>query len=130
LINSNGGACAPLAGAWVDESTYNPGGGTGNVTRKGEKFLRGYQITDANGQVKFTTVYPGWYASRTIHVHARIRTWTTTNYTTERADCFAQFFFDDSVSNSVLQNSAYSRTTGATTTPTPATACTTSPTRR
>lgn len=128
VINSNGGNCAPLAGAWVDiwhcdakgiysdESTYNPGGGTGNVATKGQKFLRGYQITDANGQVKFTTIYPGWYAGRTIHIHARIRTWTTTSYTTELADFVTQFFFDDSVSNSVLQNSTYSRTTGRDTT--------------
>jgi uncharacterized protein (TIGR03437 family) len=128
VINSNGGACAPLVGAWVDiwhcdakgiysdESTYNPGGGTGNVNTTGQKFLRGYQITDANGQVKFTTIYPGWYAGRTIHIHARIRTWTTASYTTELAGFVTQFFFDDSVSNSVLQNSAYSRTTARDTT--------------
>src|SRR5215469_3763532 len=105
--NLGSSSCTPLAGAYVDiwhcdakgiysdESTYNPGGGTGSVTTKGQKFLRGYQITDANGQVKFTTIYPGWYAGRTIHIHARIRTWTNTNYTTELADFVTQFFFDD-----------------------------------
>src|SRR5271165_6555212 len=84
VISSSTGNCVPLTGAWVDiwhcdaigiysdESTYNPGGGTGNVNTQGQKFLRGYQITDGNGQAKFTTVYPGWYASRTIHVHVRI----------------------------------------------------------
>jgi hypothetical protein len=46
-------------GIYSDEPTYNPGGGTGNVTTTGEKFLRGCQITDSNGQVNFTTIYPG-----------------------------------------------------------------------
>src|SRR5262249_25213905 len=58
--NLSSSGCAPLAGAYVDiwhcdakgiysdEATYNPGGGTGNVTTSGQKFLRGYQITDSN----------------------------------------------------------------------------------
>jgi protocatechuate 3,4-dioxygenase beta subunit len=85
VVNSNAN-CAALAGAYVDiwhcdaigiysdESTYNPGGGTGAVSTTGQKFLRGYQITDANGHVQFTTIYPGWYSGRTIHIHVRIRT--------------------------------------------------------
>jgi protocatechuate 3,4-dioxygenase beta subunit len=85
---SNSSSCSPLAGAYVDiwhcdakgvysdESTYNPGGGTGNVNKSGQKFLRGYQITDGNGQVTFTTIYPGWYSGRTIHIHFRVRTYS------------------------------------------------------
>src|SRR5690242_20543634 len=58
-------SCAPLVGAYVDiwhcdakgiysdEPTYNPGGGTGNVNTSGQKFLRGYQITDDSGKVTF-----------------------------------------------------------------------------
>lgn len=34
-------------------------------------FLRGRQITDANGFVEFLTVYPGWYAPRTPHIHLK-----------------------------------------------------------
>src|ERR1700755_1295187 len=60
--NDSSTSCAPLTGAYVDiwhcdakgiysdESTYNPGGGTGTVNTTGQKFLRGYQITDTNGQ--------------------------------------------------------------------------------
>jgi len=119
VINSNSN-CGALAGAYLDiwqcgatgiysdEPTYNPGGGTGNVTTTGEKFLRGYQITDSNGQVRFTTIYPGWYSGRTIHIHVRIRTYsgssTLTNYTT-------QIFFDDSINDIVLTNAAYARST-------------------
>ena len=43
----------------------------------GKKFLRGYQVTDENGTVQFTTVYPGWYSGRTVHIHFRIRTHLT-----------------------------------------------------
>lgn len=123
-INSSA-SCAPLAGAYIDvwhcgatgiysdESTYNPGGGTGNVTTTGKKFLRGYQIANSSGQVTFNTIYPGWYSGRTIHIHVRIRTYngsaTLTNYTT-------QIFFDDTLSNTVLQNAAYARSTARDTT--------------
>jgi hypothetical protein len=29
-------------------------------------------ITDAAGKVKFTTIYPGWYAGRTCHIHIKV----------------------------------------------------------
>ncbi len=123
VVDSISGSCVPLSGAWVDiwhcdaigiysdESTYNPGGGTGNVNTKGQKFLRGYQITDSNGQVNFTTVYPGWYAGRTIHIHTRIRTWTSSSYSTELADFVTQFFFDESINNAVLAQAPYNTRT-------------------
>ena len=40
----------------------------------GKKFLRGYQVTDANGHGAFTTIYPGWYQGRAVHIHFKIRT--------------------------------------------------------
>jgi uncharacterized protein (TIGR03437 family) len=114
--------CTALAGAYVDvwhcdaigiysdEASYNPGGGTGNVVTSGQKFLRGYQITDTNGQVTFTTIYPGWYSGRTIHIHVRVRTYdgatALTNYTT-------QVFFDDTITNTVLTQAPYNTRTSA-----------------
>ncbi|HEY3840163.1 MAG TPA: IPT/TIG domain-containing protein, partial [Bryobacteraceae bacterium] len=124
LVNSNAN-CAPLTGAYVDiwhcdakgiysdEPTYNPGGGTGNVNTKGAKFLRGYQLTDSNGLVNFLTIYPGWYSSRTIHIHVRIRTY---NGSTELTNYTTQIFFDDAINNVVMANSLYSRTTARDTT--------------
>lgn len=35
-------------------------------------WLRGIQITDADGMVEFDTVYPGWYQGRTVHIHMRV----------------------------------------------------------
>ena len=39
-----------------------------------ERFCRGIQMSNAQGIVSFTTVYPGWYAGRPIHVHLIART--------------------------------------------------------
>ncbi|NKK59103.1 protocatechuate 3,4-dioxygenase [Rhizobium leguminosarum bv. viciae] len=35
-------------------------------------FLRGRQITDADGVANFLTVYPGWYGGRAPHIHLRV----------------------------------------------------------
>ena len=39
---------------------------------RGETFLRGTQFTDADGQVRFATIYPGWYPGRTPHIHFKV----------------------------------------------------------
>jgi protocatechuate 3,4-dioxygenase beta subunit len=67
--------CAPVANAAVDIWSANPLGvysdeaseRTARVT-----YLRGIQITDSRGQATFTTLYPGWYAGRAIHVHVKV----------------------------------------------------------
>jgi protocatechuate 3,4-dioxygenase beta subunit len=38
----------------------------------GEKFLRGTQFTGTGGEVRFTTIYPGWYPGRTPHIHFKV----------------------------------------------------------
>jgi protocatechuate 3,4-dioxygenase beta subunit len=35
-------------------------------------FLRGIQLSDELGNVRFQTVYPGWYAGRAIHIHLSV----------------------------------------------------------
>ncbi len=119
IQNLSGGSCSPLAGAYVDiwhcdasgiysdESTYNPGGGTGNVNTSGQKFLRGYQISDSNGKVTFTTIYPGWYSGRTIHIHFRVRTYSGTSVL---GNFVSQIFFDEAINNTVMAQPAYART--------------------
>lgn len=34
--------------------------------------LRGYQFADANGEVEFITVFPGWYRGRICHIHFQV----------------------------------------------------------
>jgi protocatechuate 3,4-dioxygenase beta subunit len=78
------GDCAPLAGARLDlwqadalglYSGYRDQPGVGGVSTEravGRVFLRGTQLTDAEGWVRFKTVYPSWYGGRTPHVHYKI----------------------------------------------------------
>jgi protocatechuate 3,4-dioxygenase beta subunit len=71
----------------------------------GKKYLRGYQITDANGVVNFTTVYPGWYGGRAVHVHFKLRLFAGAAKTYEFT---SQFFFDESLTSTVHAVSPYS----------------------
>lgn len=104
-----GGACAPLAGALVDiwhcdalgvySDVQDPG-----FTTVGQRFLRGYQVTDAAGTVRFRTIYPGWYEGRTVHVHFKIRT----EPAAARGFAFtSQLYFDDALTTRVHQRAPY-----------------------
>lgn len=98
-----GGSCTPLAGAQVDIWHCDATGSYSDVSANntvGQKFLRGYQLTDASGVARFTTIYPGWYMGRTVHIHVKVRLDTTTEATT-------QLFFDDSVTDSVFATAPY-----------------------
>jgi protocatechuate 3,4-dioxygenase beta subunit len=67
-----GGGGMPPGGEIPPGGGTPPDGGTppgGNPGTTGQKFLRGYQITDSNGSVQFTTIYPGYYVGRAVHIH-------------------------------------------------------------
>jgi protocatechuate 3,4-dioxygenase beta subunit len=105
-------ACTPLTGAYIDvwhcdsSGTYSDVSGNGNGTGgSGKKFLRGYQITDANGVAAFTTVYPGWYQGRAVHVHFKLRLFAGTTKTYEFT---SQFFFDETLTDKAHALSPYS----------------------
>lgn len=101
------GSIASLPNAQVDIWQANALGVYSDETvenTSGEKFLRGYQITNSKGLVHFLTIYPGWYSGRTPHIHCRVRVYDgsslTYNFTT-------QFFFDQSITNAVYLTSPY-----------------------
>jgi protocatechuate 3,4-dioxygenase beta subunit len=105
-------ACTPLTGAYLDvwhcdaSGTYSDVSGNGNgAGGAGHKFLRGYQITDANGIAKFTSIYPGWYSGRAVHIHFKLRLFAgaTTTY-----EFTSQFFMDEALTTQVHALSPYS----------------------
>jgi len=111
------GDCKPLPGAQVDiwhcdamgvySDVQDPGFDTA-----GQKFLRGYQITDPRGAVQFLTVYPGWYPGRTVHIHFKIRTAAMAR----RSFAFtSQLYFHDELTDRVHTATPYA-TTGPRTT--------------
>lgn len=95
----------PLVGAVVDIWHCNANGDYSDVgSLVGRKYLRGYQMSDRNGQVKFTTIFPGWYRGRAVHIHFKVRTFSLGAQTYEFT---SQFFFDDAVIDSVLSQGVY-----------------------
>jgi protocatechuate 3,4-dioxygenase beta subunit len=101
--------CAPVKGATVDVWHANAAGTYSDVAQNGtvgKKYLRGFQTTDANGAVEFTTVYPGWYQGRTIHVHFKVRLYDSSSETYEFT---SQIFFDEAINNAVMAQPAYNR---------------------
>jgi protocatechuate 3,4-dioxygenase beta subunit len=101
------GGCTALSGAQVDVWHCDASGVYSDVAANnsgGKKFLRGYQVTDAAGVAKFTTIYPGWYGGRAVHVHFKIRTFAGGSKTYEFT---SQIFFDDAVSDAVYKQPPY-----------------------
>ena len=73
LLNSNN-LCAPLAGyaIYIWHCTRDGLYSLYNNGVQNENFLRGVQVADANGQVTFTTIFPGCYSGRYPHIHFEI----------------------------------------------------------
>jgi protocatechuate 3,4-dioxygenase beta subunit len=96
--------CKPIAGAVVDiwqcdkEGIYSAYASQGTA---GQIFLRGFQITDAHGEVTFKSIFPGWYSGRLTHLHGKIFLNGVQKDTTN-------FFFPKSVETAVYGSALYS----------------------
>lgn len=91
--------CAPLPQAQVDLWHCDALGVYSDVQdasfdTTGQRFLRGYQRTDAQGEARFTTIFPGWYPGRTVHVHFKVRTSAASG---RRYEFTSQWYFDDAL---------------------------------
>jgi protocatechuate 3,4-dioxygenase beta subunit len=72
--------CTALEGAIVDvwhcdkDGYYSEYGGTQMQQQDftGVHFLRGRQVTNAEGKAGFTSIFPGWYQGRATHIHVHI----------------------------------------------------------
>jgi protocatechuate 3,4-dioxygenase beta subunit len=101
-VSSSG--CTLLPGAMVDIWQCDAQGIYSGVQdrfadTRGQKWLRGHQVTNAQGVAEFTTIYPGWYPGRTVHIHFKIRY--------RNRDFTSQLFFDDALSDRILANPPY-----------------------
>jgi protocatechuate 3,4-dioxygenase beta subunit len=114
-------SCAPLPNAVVDlwqcdalgvysgfaHAAPGNGGRPGGRDRYGDKesaatdadrWLRGTQVSGPDGVVTFRTIYPGWYPTRTAHLHLKV-------HLSEKTVLTTQLFFDDAVSDRVYRGS-------------------------
>ena len=111
VIDTDGdgtGSCIPLKDAKVDIWHSNSQGVYSGVQDAGtaeNDFLRGYQMTDDNGTVQFTTIYPGWYEGRAIHIHIKVRDYEGSNETLEWT---SQFYLNNSINELVHTQPPYS----------------------
>jgi protocatechuate 3,4-dioxygenase beta subunit len=79
------------------EAASQGGGGA----RDDKRYLRGAQTTNADGIAVITTIYPGWYRGRTVHIHAKVALTNTELLTT-------QLYFDDATTDRVFAAAPYS----------------------
>lgn len=100
----SGGVCSPLPNAQVDIWHCDALGVYSGVANTPGDFLRGYQLTDANGMATFTTIYPGWYRGRAVHIHFKIRLAASTAQVYEFT---SQFFFADAFSDQIYTLQPY-----------------------
>ena len=105
------GTCTPLAGAAVDVWQCDAAGVYSGVDDNdfgfhtvGQKFLRGFQATDRNGSAHFTTIYPGWYPGRSVHIHFKIRLMAGTG----PYEFTSQLYFDEALTDAVHALAPYS----------------------
>jgi protocatechuate 3,4-dioxygenase beta subunit len=73
---------------------------TGSVGPDDARYLRGAQVTNADGIAELTTIYPGWYPGRAVHVHAKVLLDSVTALT-------AQLYFDEAVTDRVHAEPPY-----------------------
>ena len=101
-----GAACAPLAGAVVDIWQCDAlGVYSGFESGAGKKYLRGHQLTDPTGAVKFVTIYPGPYEGRAVHIHFKVR--TDPGAARGGLETVSQLYFPEDLSDLVYASPAY-----------------------
>ncbi|MBC8131404.1 MAG: twin-arginine translocation pathway signal protein [Deltaproteobacteria bacterium] len=109
----NGTSCSPMPNAFVDIWHADVNGLYSDLASSmfqptdtlGKKFLRAYQVTNGSGSAAFKTIYPGWYASRTAHIHFKVRLFSATGGETFEAT--SQLYFADTVSDTVYAAAPY-----------------------
>ena len=120
MPRSSSGRCTPASAAEFPASSQPDGtlrAGSCATTTSAElalrlqdltndgTYLRGAQTTDAYGIAQFTTVFPGWYISRTTYIHLEVHIDKKTVLTT-------QLFFDEALLDDVYATAPYSDHTG------------------
>jgi protocatechuate 3,4-dioxygenase beta subunit len=98
----NASTCNPIKGAAVDiwhaDAAGNYSGFSSDTSSR--TFLRGIQKTNAAGVAHFTTIYPGWYSGRAVHIHVKVHVGGSVVHT-------GQLFFPNSLTDAVYKASPY-----------------------
>lgn len=103
VMRLSDGDCQPLPDAQVDVWQCDAAGVYSDVEDPGfntfgQKFLRGYQMTNTRGEARFLTIYPGCYPIRTVHIHFKVR---TAPIARRRFQFTSQLYFPDELTDRV-----------------------------
>jgi protocatechuate 3,4-dioxygenase beta subunit len=100
VVNVNA-SCAAVSGANVEIWQCDAAGNYSEYgTQTAQTYLRGIQTSNSNGEVTFTTIYPGWYQGRATHIHVEV----TIGGVSKKA---TQIAFPESVNNTVYATGVY-----------------------
>jgi len=75
-------------------------GQLGGLDTTGQTFLRGTQVTDADGVAEFETIYPGWYPGRTTHLHFKV-------HTSDSMEATSQIYFPEELTSQIYETGPY-----------------------
>ncbi|KAI8258104.1 hypothetical protein K4K58_003541 [Colletotrichum sp. SAR11_239] len=79
-------------------------------TTDDETFLRGVQVSDSNGMIEFLTKFPGYYVSRSTHIHVAVQANASSgiSYSQSAIQHVGQLFFEEDLLSQVYAVSPYS----------------------
>ncbi|WP_210589352.1 intradiol ring-cleavage dioxygenase [Streptomyces sp. GESEQ-35] len=114
--------CVPLGNAlvelWHCDALGEYSGFVGNNGHDepdNGKFLRGGVLTGSDGVAAITTVYPGWYRGRCVHIHIKAHTDVTLtadgSFTGGQELHTGQLFFDETITTGVAALATYAANT-------------------
>ncbi|MFE9834598.1 intradiol ring-cleavage dioxygenase [Streptomyces sp. NPDC005551] len=114
--------CAPLGNAlveiWHSDALGEYSGFVGNNGHDEPDdgtFLRGGVLTNSAGVANITTIYPGWYRGRCVHIHVKVHTNVTLtsdgSFTGGQELHTGQLFFSETTTAKVARVSPYSTNT-------------------
>ncbi|RPE44261.1 dioxygenase-like protein [Streptomyces sp. Ag109_O5-1] len=90
-------------------------GNNGHSESDDGTFLRGGVLTNSSGVANITTIYPGWYQGRCIHIHVKVHTGVTLtsdgSFSGGTTVHTGQLFIDETITTAVAKVSPYSTNT-------------------
>ncbi|WP_338761509.1 intradiol ring-cleavage dioxygenase [Massilia sp. METH4] len=109
IVNANS-SCAAAGGfavyLWHCDRDGNYSLYSGGVTN--QNYLRGVQEADANGDITFTTIFPGCYSGRMPHVHFEVYSSLAKASSASNRVKTSQFAFPTDICNAVYATTGYS----------------------
>ena len=114
--------CAPISNAlveiWHCDALGEYSGFVGNNGHSEPDdgtFLRGGVLTNSSGAAAITTIYPGWYRGRCVHIHVKVHTGVTLtsdgSFTGGTELHTGQLFFDETITTKIAAVSTYAANT-------------------